>query len=342
MMPFQLFRIFIVLTLISVATSWSPTARATTPDGFPNVDHPRVLIVSFDGLRPDAITAATAPTLTDLIAAGAYDAAALAEIPAVTLPNHLCMVTGLTILNHGVLANFDLPGRTEHTTIFDASEAAGLRTAFFATKSKLAYLCNEGETDAWDIESDVDTMADIAAAAIADAPFDLVFLHFGEPDGTGHAHGWMSEPYLEKVTSTDAAFARVLTALDNSGVRDETLIIVTADHGGTGFTHAFPISTDQQVPFILCGPQVAVGRELDARLRPMDVAATALGFLGVDATFARNGRFVSAALETSAADEIEPDPNTLLAFPCGPIPLFFVGVMAVGLYRVKRQPMTVG
>lgn len=329
-----------VVALVLAAFTFQASARATTPDGFPVVEHPRVLIVSFDGLRPDAITAATAPTLTDLIASGSYDAAALAEIPAVTLPNHLCMVTGLTILNHGVLANFDLPGRTQHTTIFDAAEAAGLRTAYFATKSKLAYLCNEGETDAWDIESDVDTLADIAAGAIADTAFDLVFLHFGEPDGTGHAHGWMSDPYLEKVTSTDAAFARVLTALDNSGARDETLIIVTADHGGTGRTHGFPIATDQHVPFILSGPQVAVGRELDARLRPMDVAATALGFLGVDAEFARDGRFVSAAFETSAADEIEPDPNALLAFPCGPLPLFFVGVMAVGLYRVKRRPLS--
>jgi len=80
-----------VVALIQAAIIFQASARATTPDGFPVIDQPRVLIVSFDGLRPDAITAATAPTLTDLIASGSYDAAALAEIPAVTLPNHLCM-----------------------------------------------------------------------------------------------------------------------------------------------------------------------------------------------------------------------------------------------------------
>ena len=319
--------------MLSLATN----VRATSSVNIPTIDNPHVLIVSFDGLRPDAITPITAPTLTHLIEGGAYDAQALAEIPAVTLPNHACMVTGLTILNHGVLANLDILGRIGATTIFDVAEAAGLRTAFFATKSKLAFLCNEGETDAWDIESDVDAIADIAATAIADEPFDLIFLHFGEPDGAGHAHGWMSESYLAQVTRADSALARVLAALDSSGVREDTLIVVTADHGGTGFTHGFPIATDQEVPFIVAGPLVAAGRQLDTRLRPMDVAATAMGFLCLPDEFARDGRFALAAFDDFQADIIEPDPDTLLVFPCGPLPLFYSSLFVMGVWMVRRQ-----
>ena len=35
------------------------------------------------------------------------------------------------------------------------------------------------------------------------AGFDLMFVHLPMVDLTGHAQGWMSEPYLRQVTATD-------------------------------------------------------------------------------------------------------------------------------------------
>ena len=110
---------------------------------------PRVLLISCDGLRPDAIALADAPVLQHLIATGSYQATCLDEIPSVTLPNHASMVTGLGVARHGITANTTLPGRIAATTLFDAATAGGLRVGFFAGKGKLGYLCPEGSVNTW-------------------------------------------------------------------------------------------------------------------------------------------------------------------------------------------------
>lgn len=298
----------------------------------------RVLIVSFDGLRPDAIDATTAPTLRGLIDGGSYHAAALAEIPAVTLPNHTSMVTGLSILSHGVFVNIDIEGRVQHPTIFDVAREHGVSAGFFANKGKLGYLCAEGDTDIRRIRGDVDEIADECAAAIRDNDLHLIFLHFGEPDGAGHSQGWMTDAYLAQVTRADAALSRILDALQERGLRDKTLLIVTADHGGHDKTHGFPIPTDQHVPFILNGPDIAPGRSLTSTLHPMDVAATALTQLGLPTTIAREGRDVTEArIDYTPPENVMEDPAILFGSLCGPVPWMFLTITLVGMQRMRRR-----
>ena len=94
----------------------------------------RVVIISCDGLRPDAIDAANATVMQGLIATGSYQATCLNEMPPVTLPNHSSMLTGLGVARHGVWENTALPGRIDRTTIFDVARTAGLRIGFFVSK----------------------------------------------------------------------------------------------------------------------------------------------------------------------------------------------------------------
>ncbi|MCB9856729.1 MAG: alkaline phosphatase family protein [Phycisphaerales bacterium] len=301
-------------------------------------DNARVMIVSFDGLRPDAINADIAPTLQSLIDGGSYNPAGLAEIPAVTLPNHSSMVTGLSILDHGVLVNASIEGRIQHTTIFDVAKEHGVSAGFFVNKGKLGYLCAEGEADVRRITGDVDDIANECANAIRENDLRLIFLHFGEPDGAGHSQGWMSEPYLAQVTRADAALARVLDAMAERDVRKDTLLIITADHGGHDKTHGFPIPVDQHVPFILNGPGIAAGRTLTEPVHPMDVAATALTRLGLPATSARDGRDVVEARDDYSPDDTPmEDPMLLFGSLCGPVPWLFLTATLVGTRRVNRR-----
>ncbi len=298
----------------------------------------RVMIVSFDGLRPDAISEASAPTLWSLIESGSYQPAALAEIPAVTLPNHSSMLTGLAILSHGVFINVTAPGRIEHPTVFDVSREHSVSSGFFVNKGKLGYLCADGDADFRRIKGDVDVIADECAVAIRDNDLRLVFLHFGEPDGAGHAHGWLSDPYMAQVTRADAALRRILDVMDDRGIREETLLIITADHGGHDKTHGFPIPDDQHVPFILNGPGIAEGRRLTTEIHPMDVAAIALAYLELPMTIARDGRvIVEAQIDFSpTVDDID-EPALLFTSICGPMPWFFMTATLVGTLGLRRK-----
>lgn len=298
----------------------------------------RVMIVSFDGLRPDAISETSAPTLWSLIEGGSYQPAALAEIPAVTLPNHSSMLTGLSILSHGVFINITAPGRIEHPTVFDVAREHDVSTGFFVNKGKLGYLCADGDADFRRIKGDVDVIADECADAIRDNDLRLIFLHFGEPDGAGHAHGWLSEPYMTQVTRADAALQRILDVMEDRGIRKETLLIITADHGGHDKTHGFPIPDDQHVPFILNGPGIAEGRRLTTEIHPMDVAASALSHLGLPTTIARDGRVIIEAQSDFAptVDSMD-EPAILFTSICGPMPWFFMTATLVSTLSLRRK-----
>lgn len=302
----------------------------------------RVLLVSCDGLRPDAIPLATTPVMQRLIDTGSHQFMALAELPPVTLPNHTSMVTGLSIQHHGVLFNSAMPGRVSSRTIFDVAKSANLSVGFFANKGKLSFLCEEGSVDAWRIVGDVDDLATEVVNAVAAMDLRLMFVHFGEPDGAGHREGWMSEPYLTQVGRVDAALGRILDALEAKGVLSETLVIVMSDHGGHGKTHFLNIPEDRFIPFILNGPGIAAGRSLCEQLRTMDAAATALGFLGLPIDTAADGRVVSEA----AVDFVQPqctEPMPMLGFPCGPLPILLIAPMMVAvILRGRRHRREVG
>ncbi|MFQ5423260.1 MAG: ectonucleotide pyrophosphatase/phosphodiesterase [Phycisphaerae bacterium] len=290
----------------------------------------RVMLISSDGLRPDAIDRAGATVLQGLIAGGSYQATAVDELPSITLPNHASMVTGLSIARHGVLINTDIPGRITATTIFDVATDAGLDVGFFINKTKLGFLGEAEGVKVWKFTADVDSLADEVIAAIESEDLRLFFIHFGDPDKTGHRDGWMSGPYLDAVRSVDAAIGRILDALTAKGIRDETVLIITSDHGGHLNTHGFDIPDDRLIPFILNGPGIAVGRKLCNQVRIMDAAATALDLLGLPAISAMDGRVVTEA----RADFEQPDCAAgapPVGFPCITFPVLTLGPLVLFL-----------
>ena len=64
-----------------------------------------VVVVSIDGLRPDAIITYSAPTLQRLMREGSYTLSARTIDPSKTLPSHTSMLTGQPPDRHGVLWN---------------------------------------------------------------------------------------------------------------------------------------------------------------------------------------------------------------------------------------------
>ncbi len=309
---------------------------ASPARGQPGLEQRRVLLISCDGLRPDAIEIADAPVMQRLIATGSYQATGLNEMPSVTLPNHISMVTGQAVRQHGVYANSTIPGRVAAPTIFDLAGDAGFGVGFFINKGKLAYLCEEDAVDVWRLTGDVDTLAAEVVAAVGAVELDLIFVHFGEPDGAGHRHGWMSEAYLAQVSRVDSAIGRMIEALETEGLLDETVIILTADHGGHCNTHFLDIADDRFIPFIMNGPGIAAGRDLCRQVRVMDAAATVLHVLGLPTESASDGRPVSEAW----VEYLQPEctaPDVTFTIICGTLPPLLVVPLAVVLPWSRRR-----
>ncbi len=301
----------LLIGLAVAANTHNPAAAETVE---------RVLLVSCDGLRPDAINRDNAPVLQDLIEGGGYQETALSEIPPVTLPNHISMVTGLKTTRHRVFLNETLPGRVAATTIFDLAKEAGLKTGFFVSKAKLGYLCEQGGADVWRVVPDVDGIAAEVIAAVEQNDLQMIFVHFGDPDATGHRDGWMSPAYLAAVTRVDAAIGRILEAMRARGALERAVIIVTADHGGHLNTHFLDIPEDRYIPFILNGAGIAAGRRLCEQIHVMDAAATAARLLGLAGSWDIDGKPVMEA----SSDYVQPTctaPPVHFSWLCGSLPL---------------------
>jgi predicted AlkP superfamily pyrophosphatase or phosphodiesterase len=236
-----------------------------------------VLVLSVDGLRPDAIFAAATPSIRGLIARGSSTMAAQTITPSNTLPSHVSMLTGVTPAVHRITWDEYLPnnGRLNVQTVFSAARLAGKRSAMVVGKEKFHTLKDAGSLDAAVYTPMGDQIVANQAILQIDAGFDLVFVHFADVDLTGHEKRWMSDPYLERVAQADAAIGRILTV-----VPPNMTVILSADHGGSGNGHGTSAALHMTIPWIIAGPGVRPGTQLTVRVNTTDTAATAAYVLG--------------------------------------------------------------
>lgn len=266
------------------AATWTETVPPTpTLTPTPPQRASRVLILSIDGLRPDAIQAAPMPNLLNLIqTSAAYTLNARTVLPSVTLVSHASMLGGVCPSKHGVYWNDYLPalGYASGTDLFDIAHANGLRTVMHVGKEKLRQVTEPSSTDIFTYVNDRDLV--VTQRLLDDFPqdFGLLFVHFPLVDGMGHVYGWMSPEQLSVAFRADEALGLILAELDARGIRDETLIIVTADHGGHDTTHGSSRPEDVTIPWIASGPGVQP-KVLTTQVHTMDTAATAAFALGL-------------------------------------------------------------
>jgi len=248
---------------------------------------PHVVIVTVDGLRPDAITRANTPALARLLREGAASRASRVPPPSLTLPSHFSMVTGQTAARHGITRNKTLEHEPAAATLFTLAHDAGKRTALYIGKYKLRALAPRGSADVvvgpspgdhdWDAGAPAVLAARFAADFARDRPA-LAFVHLREPDEVGHDSGWMTPQYHAALAESDRALAVVLRAIADSGL--PATVFLTSDHGGTGDQHWSDDPLDAIVPWVCIGPGVKAGTAI-AEPSIVDVGPTAAALLGV-------------------------------------------------------------
>jgi arylsulfatase A-like enzyme len=264
-----------------------------------------VVVISIDGLRPDAIRTFGAETLQRLMREGSYSLEARTILPSVTLPSHTSMLTGVGPEVHGITWNDNrvaTEGRVAVPTIFAQAHEAGLSTAAIVSKGKFHHLLVPGMVDHVDAPEGNDKRfahrtADQAVRYLETEKPNLMFVHFGEPDYAGHVFGWMGTAYGWAVRRADHAVERVLAAADRAFGEGNYTVILSADHGGHGRTHGTSDRRDVTIPWITWGKGVRAGSIIPAGIHTTDTAITALWLLGVEVPAPRTGRAVRSAFQ---------------------------------------------
>ena len=159
---------------------------------------------------------------------------------------------------------------------------------------------------------------------IPPAPYDTMFdpEYDGSFDFSDFEHNEAIEPNMSKrdlqhlialydgeIRWTDEWIGKLFAYLAGKGIYDETLIIVTADHGEEFFDHGMKGHRKNlhdetvRVPLIVRWPgRVAAGRRVATQVRSIDIYPTIVSSAGLDVP----GRALGRSLLGAMAEEAEP------------------------------------
>lgn len=298
-------------SLLLVATIATAADKPQRP--IPAVEH--IVLISVDGLRPDVALRANMPTLRTLLREGSFTFWAKTTAVSLTLPSHTSMVTGVIPDKHGLTWNSDIPLSVpvypRRPTVMELATQAGYSTAMVAGKSKFSALNRPGTITyvsvpkGKDSTSSTEEVATNAAHIILSHKPNLLFVHFPDVDIAGHTKGWGSDEQVAAIEHTDTQLARVFAALDKAGIRQSTVVILSADHGGAGLIHGAEDVRSRHIPWIATGPGIKHNFDLtqlaEVEVRTEDSAATIHYLLGLTPPKPIDGKPVMAVFSAIPA-----------------------------------------
>lgn len=253
-----------------------------------------VVLIGCDGFGAYALPEADMPNLKGLMKEGAWSLKARSVLPSSSAVNWASMVMG---------AGHTLHGYTEWNSA--VPEIPSVYTNQFGLFPTVFSLLKEQRPSAisalvynWDgigplVEKEATTIrvhvdkaktdfyADTAAAIIKEQKPVLTFVHFDEPDHVGHSIGHRTPAYYNEMKNVDARIGKIVQAVEDAGIADQTVILVTADHGGKDKGHGGKSLDEVQIPWVIYGKGIKQGHELKSTIITFDTAATIAKLLGL-------------------------------------------------------------
>ena len=91
---------------------------------------------------------------------------------------------------------------------------------------------------------------------ITDKKPTLCAVIYDDPDHTGHKEGYFSEKYYDVLIKLDSCINEIVKTTKQVGIYDETVFIITSDHGGLGNAHGGDSPNEINTPFFMFGRSV--------------------------------------------------------------------------------------
>jgi len=298
-----------------------------------------VVLITLDTTRADALGAygqaqPTSPRIDAMAADGLLFEQAVASVPS-TLPSHATLFTGKQPYAHGVRANAGYRLSEEKPTLAEALRARGWTTEAVVAAPVLARDRGLGqgfdryrdplspETAREAIEAarmqfrrtrPAEEITEMGLAFLrenAGKPFFL-WLHYFDPHEPRQAPERFRKgltPYHAEIRRVDYHVGLVLDEIERLGLREHTVVVLTADHGeGLGEhgepSHSFFVyDSTMRVPLLFWGAErIPRGVRVGSLVRLVDVPLTILDLLGLPPLEQAQGRSLLPLFEDPAAD----------------------------------------
>jgi hypothetical protein len=175
-------------------------------------------------------------------------------------PNWMGILSGFPSDEHGIHSNDCLQANESHPTIFKL-----LRDDF--PKAEMGVFYNWKSIGCYQEQNVVNRskrllvtgrVANSAIRYLKKKKPKFLFIYLGSVDHAGHSAGGSSRLYKYTLEKTDKYIGKILKALRDTGMMDDTLVVLTADHGHhpTSKKHS---SKNHPVPFMVLGKGIQKG-----------------------------------------------------------------------------------
>ena len=249
-----------------------------------------VVLIGLDGWGAYSLPKADMPNVKGLMENGAYTLKKRSTLPSSSAINWASMFMGAGPELHGYTEwgskTPELPSRVVNKngifpTIFqilrDARPKAeiGCLYEWDGIKYLVDTLSLSYHYHVADYNKTPKELGDMASAYIKEKHPTLVAVCYDNPDHIGHADGHDTPGYYEKLKELDRYIGQIIQAVKEAGMLDDTIFIITADHGGINKGHGGKTMQEMETPFIISGKNVKKGVCFDdVSMMQYDVAST--------------------------------------------------------------------
>jgi len=297
---------------------------------------PNVLVLTLDTTRADHLgaygfTLARTPNIDRLASEGVLCTDAIAAAP-ITAVSHSTIFTGMLPPAHGVRDNGSYTLSPDAVTLAERLRDAGYATHAIVSALVLnrRYGLDQGfeqyDDDLWsEDEPKLFMIRDRPARKTADRALEwlgrwssgtprkpfFMWVHFFDPHQPLEPERGdiplAASLYDAEISGVDRAIGRIVDALRDSGELDNTIVVLTADHGESldehgEKTHAiFVYDATLRVPLIVRYPKRFAPLRYEAPVRHSDLVPTILGLLGMKEAAGTQGVDLGPAFAGKAA-----------------------------------------
>ncbi len=248
-----------------------------------------VVLIALDGWGAYSVPKGDIPHIKSVMEQGSYTLHKRSVFPSASAINWASMFMGVGTELHGYTKwgskTPEIPSRVvnEHNispTIFSilreqCPEAEiGVLHEWEGIKYLVDTLALSHRGQAPSYDDYPEALCEMAETYIKEKKPALTAVCFDQLDHAGHKAGHDTEGYYACLHTMDSYVGRILQAVKDAGMWEDTVIMITADHGGIDKGHGGITMEEVEIPFIIAGKGIKQSGEFQESMMQFDTAST--------------------------------------------------------------------
>lgn len=249
-----------------------------------------VMLIGLDGWGAYTLARADMPNLKQMIVEGVFTTKKRSVLPSSSAVNWASMFMGAGPELHGYtewgsqvpeLPSRECDKNDIFPTIFqlfrnaDSKAEIGCIYEWEGIKYLVDTLSLSYYEQSPDYKIYPDRLTEIAEQYITEKKPNLLAICYDNPDHIGHVIGHDTPEYYKELEKLDSYIGRIINATQNAGIYENTIFIITSDHGGINKGHGGKTINEIETPLIITGKGIKPFFNIDhLSIMQYDIAST--------------------------------------------------------------------